>query len=36
VRIRLMELQQVAMGSLAGEPRTMSSSVAVQPSSCRA
>ena len=36
VRIRLMELQQVAMGSLAGEPRTMSSSVAVQPSLCRA
>ena len=36
VRIRLRELQQVATGSLAGEPCTMSSSVAVQPSSCRA
>jgi RNA polymerase sigma-32 factor len=35
VRIRLTELQQVATESLAGEPRTMSSSVAVQPSSCR-
>ncbi len=34
VRIRLTELQQVATKSLAGEPRTMSSSVAVQPSSC--
>ncbi len=34
VRIRLTELQQVATESLAGEPRTMSSSVAVQPSSC--
>ncbi len=35
VRIRLTELQQVATESLAGERRAMSSSVAVQPSSCR-
>jgi RNA polymerase sigma-32 factor len=35
VRIRLTELQQVATESLAGEPRMMSSSVAVQPSSFR-
>jgi RNA polymerase sigma-32 factor len=35
VRIRLTELQQVATERLAGEPLTMSSSVAVNPSSCR-
>jgi RNA polymerase sigma-32 factor len=35
VRIRLTELQHVATESLAGESRTMSSSVAVQLSSCR-
>jgi RNA polymerase sigma-32 factor len=35
VRIRLTELQQVATERLAGEPLTMSSSVAVKPSSCR-
>jgi len=34
-RIRLTELQQVATESLAGEPRTMSNSLAAQPSSWR-